>query len=121
MIFEFITTIEWLSWIEKILCAIAIIIVLGIFIWVLPSFLDWIISLVPIHAKIRQGVVLLVRLVMATAGTFIIADVLGFNSDTVITALVAVFGVGISWAIKDNVSNALSGVLLFILQSYGIG
>lgn len=121
MLYEFLTSIDWIGWFERLLCATVLLIVIAIFLWTIPLFINWLLSISGVHSKIRQGCVLIFRLVIAVSGAFIIGDVLGYNSQVVYAIFGTVFGVGISWAIKDNVSNALSGLLLFVFQSYGIG
>jgi small-conductance mechanosensitive channel len=121
MLFEFLTKIAWTMWLERILGAVSFFLVILILVWVVPIFINWLLALAMVHAKIRQGMVMILRLIIVTAGIFLVADILGFESDTVFAVLGTVFGVGISWAIKDNVQNALSGLQLFLFQSFGIG
>lgn len=116
MLFEFVSRIDWITWIERIICATSIFLVLVIFIWVIPIFANWTLAMASVHAKIRQGMVMILRLIMVTCGIFLIADILGFESDTVFAVLGTVFGVGISWAIKDN-GKHLTTLLTDVLSS----
>jgi small-conductance mechanosensitive channel len=121
VLYELLTGVNWLVWFNRILGCVTIVIFLFVVIWVLPIFINYLLSVAGIHPTIRQGVIMIVRLIMAIGGIFIIGDVLGFASDVVFAVLGTVVGVGISWAIKDQVANTIAGFLLFIFQSYGVG
>jgi small-conductance mechanosensitive channel len=121
MLFELLKGIQWMLWFDRILCATAIFVFITIIVWVVPIFINYLLAVAAVHPQIRQGTVMILRLIIVVSGTFILGDALGFTSDVVFAVLGTVFGVGISWAIKDNVSNALSGMMLFVFQSYGLG
>lgn len=97
--FAFLRNVDWIGWFEKTLCASGLFLVLTIFIWVIPLIVDWFIGFTRVHAKLRQGGIIIMRLIMAIASAFIIADVLELDSGLVQAAFVTVFGVGISWAV----------------------
>jgi small-conductance mechanosensitive channel len=121
MLYEMLININWLLWFDRVLCSVAVTIFLFVVIWVLPIFVNYLLSISGVHATIRGGVIMLIRLVMTMAGIFIVGDLLGFASDVVFAVLGTVVGVGISWAIKDMVANTLAGFLVFIFQSYSVG
>lgn len=84
-------------------------------------FIRYLLKLGGARKKVRQGFTLILRIIMGLSSVFIIADVLGYNSTFVNTVFGTVFGVGISWAIKDNVSNVINGLLFFVFPSFGVG
>lgn len=112
MLFEFITKIAWIAWLERILCAVSIFLVLLVFVWTIPVFLNWLLAIASVHAKIRQGMIMILRLIMVVSGIFVIADILGFQSETVFAVLGTVFGVGISWSVSERKT------ILVMLASY---
>jgi hypothetical protein len=120
MLFEFLTGINWVEWTERIICATAIFLAFLIIIWVIPIFVDWLLRLAGIHAKIRQGIRVVLSIMFGTACVFLVADVLGFNSGTVFSVLATVLGVGISWAAKDAIQNTISGLQVFMYQTFSI-
>lgn len=120
MLFEFLSHIDWLIWLEKLFFALGLVIFLVMVIWAGPGLLDLIMYWVSIHPKIRQGTLVFLRFFLAMASIFLVADVFGFNSATVVGVLTAVFGVGIYWAVRDNVANVLSVWFCHIVTVFGL-
>jgi small-conductance mechanosensitive channel len=121
MLYEMLTNIDWLLWFDRVLCSVAVSIFLFVVIWVLPVLVNYFLGVAGVDLTMRQGVVMMLRFIMGLAGIFILGDVLGFASDVVFAVLGTVFGVGISWAIKDQVANTVAGFMIFLFQSYAVG
>ena len=121
MLYEFLHTIEWLVWFDRIVGAVIMSIFLFVIIWTLPIFINKVLIIAQMHQFLRQGTIMLTRLTLAFCAIFIVSDILGFGSDSVFTILSTVVGVGISWAIKDQVANVFAGLSLFVFRDFGIG
>lgn len=121
MLYEFIKSIDWLLWVNRCVEAFSLLVFVGIMVWVIPELINYALGITRIHPKIRQWIIILIRISIIITGSFLVGDLLGYTSDVVLAVIGTVFGVGISLAVKDALSNVVAGFMLFGSQSFSCG
>lgn len=120
MLYEFIKNIDWLRQVKLFVETFSLLVFVGIVVWVIPILVNYAMNVSRVHQKIREWVVILLRMAIMTAGAFLVGDILGYTSDVVLAIIGTVFGVGISLAIKDSLSNLVAGFMLFGSQTFAL-
>jgi small-conductance mechanosensitive channel len=74
-----------------------------------------------IPKKLIRVFVILMQSITVFVGIYFAFEIIGVKETIVSTVLGAIFGVGFSFAIRDNISNFIAGFIILFLPTYAEG